>query len=77
MAEKNTVAKSKASKKVNYSTMSASDLDTTINTLRTEAHELKRGTIAGDVQNVRAYGQKRKELARALTARRATSTEDK
>ena len=38
-----------------------------VNQVREEAFVLKRNMLSGDVQNVRAYKYKRRELARLLT----------
>ncbi len=51
-----------------YVKMNEADLLKAIVTLRQDVVTLKRGTISGEVQNVHAYGARRKELARALTA---------
>lgn len=59
----------KKSAKVNYAELPEKDLYKKIDELKSEALDLKRGTKVGDVQNVRAYKYKRRELARALTAR--------
>lgn len=59
---------SKTLKKVDYATLSESELIKAVAELRQDVVTLKRGTVMGDVQNVRAYGARRKELARALTA---------
>jgi ribosomal protein L29 len=58
-------------KVVDFKALSQAELVTKISELREEAVALKRGTQIGDVQNVRAYGAKRRELARALTAQNA------
>ena len=57
-----------APKKVDYLKMSEAELIKAIATLREDVVTLKRGTVMGEVQNVRAYSDRRKELARALTA---------
>jgi len=57
-----------APKQVDYMKMSEADLLQAIASLREDVVTLKRGTIMGEVQNVRAYSARRKELARALTA---------
>lgn len=72
-AKKTAVAKAEktvkeAPKKVDYLKMSEADLIKAIATLREDVVTLKRGTVMGEVQNVRAYNARRKELARALTA---------
>ena len=59
----------KKAKKVDYKALKDADLYKKIELLRIEVLELKRGTVIGEVQNVRAFKQKRRELARALTAR--------
>lgn len=51
-----------------YAKMSETDLLKAVVELRQDVVTLKRGTISGEVQNVHAYGARRKELARALTA---------
>lgn len=53
---------------VDYIKMSEAELIKAIAELRHDIVTLKRGTISGEVQNVHAYGARRKELARALTA---------
>ena len=55
--------------KVDYSALNEKELSNKIDELRKDIAELKRGNIVGEVQNVRVYGGRRKELARALTAR--------
>lgn len=62
---------------VSYADMSLDELYKAIEELRNDVAMLKRGTIVGDVQNVRAYNARRKELARALTARNAVRLEEK
>jgi ribosomal protein L29 len=59
----------KTPKKVDYLQMSEAELEKAIAALREDVVTLKRGTVMGEVQNVRAYNARRKELARALTAR--------
>lgn len=66
-----------APKNIDYKIMTVAEIDKAIATLRDDVLTLKRGTIVGDVQNVRAYNGRRKELARALTARAAKNREDK
>jgi ribosomal protein L29 len=56
-------------KKVDFSKLTEQELLKKIDELRLEVQELKRGTKVGEVQNVKAYAAKRKELARALTTR--------
>ncbi len=51
-----------------YVKMTEAELYKAITELRHDIVTLKRGTISGEVQNVHAYGARRKELARALTA---------
>jgi ribosomal protein L29 len=58
----------KAPKNVDYKSMKQSELQDAIKTLQDDVLALKRGTVTREVQNVRAYGYRRKELARALTA---------
>lgn len=62
-------------KVVDYKALSLAELTDKVTELRDEAIELKRGTRTGDVQNVRAYKFKRREIARALTAQRALAAE--
>lgn len=65
-------------KKVDFSSLSDKELTKQIDQLRKELVELKRGNIVGEVQNVRAYNARRKQLARALTVRnQVTITEVK
>lgn len=66
---KSTPKATKAAKQVDYKSLSEKDLLKKIDELRAEARDLKRNTMLGDVQNVRAYSVKRRELARALTVR--------
>lgn len=47
--------------------MKTSEIATTINTLREEITELRRGIHMGETQNIRALRAKRKDLARMLT----------
>ncbi|MEI6237541.1 MAG: 50S ribosomal protein L29 [Candidatus Saccharibacteria bacterium] len=47
--------------------LTKADILKKVNDLREEAAVLKRNMHMGDVQNVRAYKYKRKEIARALT----------
>lgn len=58
------------------SAMSIADLKKKATELRDEAVTLKRNTLMGDVQNVRAYKQKRQELARVLTASNRKAKEE-
>jgi ribosomal protein L29 len=67
-AKKSPVKKVITAKKTDFSGLSKEDLIKKIAEIRTECTVLKRNTLLGDVQNVKAYGAKRKELARALTA---------
>lgn len=62
-------------KVVDYKALSLAELTEKVAELRDEAIALKRGTRIGDVQNVRAYSLKRRELARALTAQNAKMAE--
>lgn len=68
----------KASKtiSVNFKEMPKSDLILLVKELKEESLILKRSTIMGDVQNVRAYKFKRRELAKALTALNSKGTEE-
>lgn len=54
--------------------LSADELGKKVTDLRAETVALARGTKSGEVQNVRAYGAKRRELARVLTAQKLAST---
>lgn len=45
--------------------------------LREEALTLKRNTLTGDVQNVRAYKYKQRELARVLTKINQAKSQEK
>lgn len=74
MAAKKPEVKAPA-KVVDYKKLSLAELADKVSELRDEAVALKRGTRTGDVQNVRAYKFKRRELARALTAQRAMMAE--
>jgi ribosomal protein L29 len=68
------------SKKVSFDDLiklSAKELTAKISELQKEVVELKRNTLTGDVQNVRSYINKRRELARALTAQKQLAEEDK
>lgn len=65
---KKTTSKTPASKKVDYKTLSKADLLKKSAELREEVITIKRSTKEGGVQNYRAHTQKRRELARALTA---------
>jgi ribosomal protein L29 len=67
----------KTAESVDYSVMSTKDLQKAIVQLREDLIVLKRGTVMGDVQNVRAYGKMRKELARALTILNVKFREEK
>jgi len=58
----------KAAKKLDFTAMTIVDLKKNIVEIKEEAVTLKRNMHLGDVQNVRAYKYKRRELARALTA---------
>lgn len=75
MATKKTTTKASAAKAVDFKTQTREELAKTIASLRLEVVELKRGTKVGDVQNVRAYSVKRRELARALTALNSKTAE--
>jgi len=55
--------------------LSNADMLKKISALREEADDLKRNMHMGDVQNVRAYKFKRRELARMLTALNKKSSE--
>lgn len=73
---KKTTTKAPAVKVVDIKSLSRQDLVKMVASLRLEAVELKRGTKTGDVQNVHAYGTKRRELARALTALNSAAEEE-
>lgn len=66
-AKKPVAAKSPA-KTVDIKSLSKADLAKKVTELREEAAVLKRGMREGNVQNVRAYAAKRRDIARALTA---------
>lgn len=69
MASSNKVAsKASKTKEVNYKELAKAELTKIVAELKEELVILKKGTIMGDVQNVRAYKFKRRELARVLTA---------
>jgi ribosomal protein L29 len=68
MAEKKTTTKKAAPKKQDYNGMKKAELEKAIVELRTDIAVIKKSTLVGDAQNVRAHANKRKELARALTA---------
>ena len=57
----------KPAKKTTAKTDKPIDLNQQATALREETHTLKRNMLTGDVQNVRAYKFKRRELARVLT----------
>lgn len=73
---KKTTTKAPVAKIVDLKALSAPELAKKVASLRLEAIELKRGTKVGDVQNVHAYGVKRKELARALTAQNTVAEKE-
>lgn len=73
-------AKIEESKKLKFNDLiklDAKTLDSKIQELLNEVAELKRNTITGDVQNVRAFINKRRELARVLTAKHQLHKEEK
>jgi ribosomal protein L29 len=84
MAKKKTTTKTeavankvaKAPKKVDYKSMNQDDLNKAIKGLREDTLTLKKGTVTREVQNVRAYSYRRKELARALTALNSISSKE-
>ena len=72
--------KSTVSKKLSFddlTKLSAKDMTVKISELQKETAELKRNNLTGDAQNVRSYINKRRELARALTAQKQLAEEDK
>ena len=84
MAAKKTEAKkatpAKKERKLAFSDLTAlkrDDLVSKISELRDEITTLSRGMRNGEVQNVRAAGVKKRELARVLTALTAQSGEEK
>jgi ribosomal protein L29 len=83
MADKKATVKAtpaKKAKKVAFSDLTAmkrEDLVSKISELREEITTLRRGMHNGEVQNVRAAGVKKRELARVLTALSANSGEEK
>lgn len=78
MADKKQSAKtvSKAAS-VDYKAMDLKALRTKANELSDEVVVLKKATILGDVQNVRACKFKRRELARVLTLINSKTKEEK
>jgi len=66
MATTKKVVKKSTSDKPSKS-LTKEDILKKVNDFRKEAAVLKRNMHMGDVQNVRAYKYKRKEIARALT----------
>lgn len=68
-SKKATVKVAQTPKKVDYASLDEKQLINSIDALRSDLVTLKRSTKMGDVQNVRAYNARRKELARALTVR--------
>ena len=64
-------------KAVDIKTLTSAELAAKATEIRLEAVALKRGTREGNVQNVRAYSAKRRELARVLTAQNAQKAEGK
>ncbi len=83
MADKKTATKAapvKKAKKLAFSELTAmkrDDLVSKVSELREEITTLRRGMHNGEVQNVRAAGVKKRELARVLTALSANSGEEK
>ena len=67
----------KAAEPTDFTAMSTKDLQKAIAAIREDLIVLKRGTVMGDVQNVHAYGLRRKELARALTILNVKFREEK
>jgi ribosomal protein L29 len=68
------------SKKMSFKelqSLSADDLNKKSTEIRKELVVLKKSTIEGVVQNYKISGQKRKELARTLTALNQKSKEEK
>lgn len=76
-AKKNQPIEAAKLKFADLKALSKEDIVKKINELRSEASELKRNTVVGDVQNVRAYIKKRRDIARALTAQKQLAEEDK
>ncbi len=74
---KNAVEISKSTSFKDLSAMTAADLSKKSVELRKELVMLKKSTIDGVVQNYKISGQKRKELARTLTALNQKSKEEK
>ena len=68
MAKKTTTPAEKPSIKQDYKAMKPADILKKVTDLKEESATLKRNMRIGDVQNVKAYIFKRRELARALTA---------
>ena len=67
-AKKTTSKAPAANKKVDYKTLSKADLLKKLAELRDETVTIKRSIKEGGAQNYRAHTQKRRELARVLTA---------
>lgn len=65
---KKSAVKVSKSAPVNLTDMTYVELSKKVLDIKEEIVILKRGTLMGDVQNVRAYKFKRRELARVLTA---------
>jgi ribosomal protein L29 len=76
-SDKKTVEISKSTSFKELTSMSVEDLNHKSTELRKELVTLKKSTIDGVVQNYKISGQKRKELARTLTALNQKSKEEK
>lgn len=78
MTAKKATKSPETTKKLDYSSMKSTDIVKKVNNLKEEIATLRRNMLIGDVQNHHAYIQKRRELARALTAQKLnTKREEK
>ncbi len=68
-SKKATAKVAETTTKVDFKSLDEKELLKTIEEIRADLVVIKRATKMGDVQNVRAYNARRKELARALTVR--------
>lgn len=81
MADKKTTTKAASAKSKNQAfadltALSRNDLAKKASELREEITTLQRGMHNGEVQNVRAAGAKKRELARVLTALTVVSSKE-
>lgn len=75
--QKKTAAANNSTKVKAAKVLTKADMLKKVNKIREEAATLKRNMHMGDVQNVRAYSIKRRELARVLTALNKMKSEGK